>query len=370
MNNIEEFPNYITDTGWEAPEDEFLTLLEVTYGDYKDNEEASIPLNLKAVVRGEEELPTWDLTEIEDPPENNKTLKDLVRRRSREDERFVVDMWVGNGTEGMVFKILDKQNKQIIAGKGVANAEVSNRLLKKEADMLEKLPEGTAPKLHTLIQEGGYTWMFMEYLGPPEWENLESILSKDVSYEDSIEIVNSLLLTAKKMEEVGIRHKDLKPANICIKDRKQAKFLDWSNAYEGNSESAGLWGFSRAYASPEKMGSPEMLGLDGEADNRDDLFAINIIAFQLLTGKHPFRHIKRIGEIYDLNTMEYKQFWKIFPEYISNNFEQILKKSIKNNDLKTNLKKYFQKAFNKDIERRFQTADENLDFIDKKLQRS
>lgn len=93
----------------------------------------------------------------------------------------------------------------------------------------------------------------------------------------------------------GIVHRDLKPANIFIArdpdtDEEIAKVLDFGIA----KALASVKGVQRPgtrqeqiLGTPEYM-SPEQLSNSALVDTRTDIWALGVIAFEALTGRHPF----------------------------------------------------------------------------------
>ncbi|MGK3967414.1 protein kinase [Sorangium sp. So ce118] len=117
----------------------------------------------------------------------------------------------------------------------------------------------------------------------------------NVVIERMIPVVRALVCA----HEHGIVHRDLKPENILLDDAGCIKVVDFGIAKQMEAKvvstmtsaraalagDAGQRRRSAAVGTPRYM-SPEQL-LGGDVDHRADLWAVGIMLYELLTGKHP-----------------------------------------------------------------------------------
>jgi eukaryotic-like serine/threonine-protein kinase len=103
-------------------------------------------------------------------------------------------------------------------------------------------------------------------------------------------------------ELVNLVHRDVSPQNVLVGYDGQVKVIDFGVAKAASNQlrtSVGQMKGKVAYMAPEQaMGEP--------VDRRTDVFALGIVLFQLVTGKHPFRgdnEFQTLGRIRDKNPL-------------------------------------------------------------------
>lgn len=129
----------------------------------------------------------------------------------------------------------------------------------------------------------------MEHL---EGETLKSrIDAKPISTADVLDYGIQIAEGLSAAHDRGIIHRDIKPPNIFITERNEAKLLDFGLAKhtDGNEASqvraqltqTGMTLGTVAYMSPEQIrGEP----LDGQTD----LFSLGVVLYEMATGRKPF----------------------------------------------------------------------------------
>jgi len=173
---------------------------------------------------------------------------------------------------------------------------IENALL--EAQLLAKLNHANIVQIYDITQEDKQICLVMEYLAGKTLHHYQQEHVSSLSQKLAIISQISKGLTAAHAQ--GIVHCDLKPSNIIIDDNDGVKIVDFGIAKltSGNAETANN---SQSFGSQTAM-SPEQLHqalsstsanvIDSPTNNtidfRSDLFSLGIIAFQLISGRHPF----------------------------------------------------------------------------------
>jgi serine/threonine protein kinase len=203
----------------------------------------------------------------------------------------------GAGGMGRVFRARDMRLGRTVAIKFV-QAELANRsdfrrLFEGEAKAISALNHPHICSLHDIGEHEGNAWLVMEYVDGEALNALmkESLLALDDALRYGIEIADALAAA----HALGIIHRDLKPGNIMV-TAAGVKVLDFGVATRPAGEIAEASTLGRnpaatkggpvvgtfAYMSPEQaQGKP--------VDARSDVFALGIVLYEMLCGRHPFR---------------------------------------------------------------------------------
>lgn len=100
-----------------------------------------------------------------------------------------------------------------------------------------------------------------------------------------LEVVTAVLyqcsMALDYAHRLGVVHRDIKPRNILLTSDREAKITDFGVAVAAGAQS------------PEHAGSPlymapEQIRREGVVP-QSDLFALGVVAYELLTGRHPFQ---------------------------------------------------------------------------------
>ena len=124
-------------------------------------------------------------------------------------------------------------------------------------------------------------------------ESLRSKLSREgeLPIHDAIRLLQQIADALSYAHEHGVVHRDLKPENILISGR-HAHVVDFGvakalSASAVSGSESGLTSIGVALGTPAYM-APEQAAADPQSDHRVDLYALGVVAYEVLTGAHPF----------------------------------------------------------------------------------
>jgi len=198
----------------------------------------------------------------------------------------VVDK-LGGGGMGVVYKAVDLRLDRFVALKflppSLTRDEESNRRFVQEARAASALDHQNICTIHEIDEApDGAVFLTMAYY---DGETLKRRLANGpLPLDEAIDVATQVLRGLSKAHESGIVHRDIKPANLMVTKDGTIKILDFGLAkLIGPSDvtRTGVTVGTVAYMAPEQL-----LGQD--VDARADLWAVGIVLYELLSGRHPF----------------------------------------------------------------------------------
>ena len=217
--------------------------------------------------------------------------------------RFVLEECVGSGGMSTVYKALDRRKLEAndrypyVAVK-VLNVEFrahpdSLIALQREAKKSQSLAHPNIVRVYDFDRDGPTVYMTMEYLsGESLAQRLRAPGFKGYPWDEAMPILEGIAHALIFAHNNGIIHADFKPANVILTDRGEVKVIDFgiARAFKRPEDSdmeatrfdpGSLGALTPTYASPEMLEQKK-------PDPRDDVYALACIAYEMLTGRHPF----------------------------------------------------------------------------------
>jgi eukaryotic-like serine/threonine-protein kinase len=257
---------------------------------------------------------------------------------------------LGAGGMGQVYLALDEHLGRKVAIKVLpqeASAdEGARKRLLREARAVAMLDHPNICTIHEVGEDSGRNFIVMQYI---EGETMaQRIRHRGLVLRDALELAVQVADALVEAHARHIIHRDIKPQNIMIDARGQAKVLDFGLAKLVNAEAG-----SATATQDQLTGSGTILGTvpymspeqvrGEEIDERSDIFSFGSLLYEMASGQTPFESPSKAEMIAAILMKEPSTLH----EFRLN--------------VPTGLQEIVAKALRKNRERRYQTAQALLD---------
>jgi tetratricopeptide (TPR) repeat protein/predicted Ser/Thr protein kinase len=212
---------------------------------------------------------------------------------------------IGEGAMGVVYEAEQERPHRRVALKVIRPgfaAPARLRRFEHEAEVLGRLQHpGIAQIYHAGVADTGsgtQPFFAMELVRGRALN--EFVAERRLALKDRLTLFTEICDAVDHAHQKGVIHRDLKPANIVVDAAGKPKVLDFglaraidadirSTMHTGAGEMVG----TIAYMSPEQVS-----GATDELDTRSDVYALGVIAYELLSDRSPYDlHRKPLAEM-------------------------------------------------------------------------
>jgi TonB family protein len=201
---------------------------------------------------------------------------------------------------GVVYQARDPSIGRLVALKTITSAVASDpehlQRFEREAQAAGSLQHPNIVAIYEMGTEQEVPFLVMEYL---DGEGLDRLIARHapVSFLEKLSHLIQLCRALNHAHENGVVHRDVKPGNVVVKKDGTTKVVDFGIArlIDATRTQTGAMLGTLAYMSPQQ--------LHGErADERSDIWATGVLAYEWLTSAKPFRGENHGAMILDILT--------------------------------------------------------------------
>jgi serine/threonine-protein kinase len=232
---------------------------------------------------------------VPDPVSAPSPFEPLALLGATLDGRYELVAHLATGGMGAVFQARHVHLRKDVAVKVLrpdltSSAEIVERF-RREAEIASALEHDNIVRVTDFGRAPeGHLFLTMELL---TGESLFDRLRRDgfLRPEDAVPILWQVCAGLEAAHAVGIVHRDLKPENVYLartpSGREVTKILDFGIAKIADSASESSTQAGMVVGTPEYLSPEQAMG--AAVDARADVYAVGLIAWRMLAGRHPFK---------------------------------------------------------------------------------
>jgi serine/threonine protein kinase len=244
------------------------------------------------------ERPAPQKAQREPRPSAPAAASDVLTKRVLRD-RYELLSVLARGASSTVYKALDRhranlaESARYVAIK-VLNTNYDNRAqalaeLESEFHQAQSLSHPNIGSVFDLDKDNGTYFVVMELLEGDQLANvLRKLDSRPMARKYAMGLINSIGSALAYAHRREIAHGDLKPRNIMITSDGEVRVLEFGFARARSLQSGEIDGAHDGVAigTPAYASSERVHGF--EPDPSDDVYSLACIAYELLSGRHPY----------------------------------------------------------------------------------
>lgn len=261
------------------------------------------------------------------------------------DGRYLIESLIGVGGMANVYKGRDVRTGNQIAVKVLKEEFLDNeelvRRFKNESKAISILNHPNIVKVYDVSVTDQLQYIVMEYIDGITLKEYLKQRNGALTWKEVVHFATQVLSALDHAHSKGIVHRDVKPQNIMLQADGSIKMMDFGIARFSRAQSQTV--SDKAIGSVHYI-SPEQAKGD-HTDARTDIYSVGVMMYEMLSGKLPFDGTGAVS----IAIMQISEKPKPLAEVAPN--------------IPVGLRQITEKAMEKDLADRYQSAQEMLDAI-------
>jgi serine/threonine protein kinase len=212
--------------------------------------------------------------------------EDASNQEEKLPKRFEVEIAIGEGSFGTVYKAWDSRLERDVALKLPKSKRVSRKLFVREARAASRLRHGNIVRIHDVNDADDFAFIVSDFIDGTSlnrWRKNHSL-----SIRQACELCIKISLAMDYAHQRGVIHRDLKPSNIVMDSAGEPNVLDFGLSKSLSSSDASLVRSGTPIGTPAFMSPEQAVGDTDKIGPASDVYALGVILYQLLTATLPF----------------------------------------------------------------------------------
>lgn len=203
-------------------------------------------------------------------------------------DRYRVERWLGSGGSAMVHEVTDLQTGTRLALKvlAVPSADAAQiARFRQEVEHTRVLEHPNIVRVYDVGVDGDRHFITTELLVGMDLKH--RLLGPRPTLAEALRWLTHAAAALEHAHAHGVLHRDVKPGNLFLTKPGVLKLMDFGLAKSAHV--VGVTAQGAVLGTPEYM-APEQISGAFPISPATDLYALGVVAYEVLTGQLPFRH--------------------------------------------------------------------------------
>lgn len=198
---------------------------------------------------------------------------------------------LSHGGQGIVYEAIQQSTKRKVALKvllpGIHASPAAQRRFEREVEIVAQLRHPCIVSIYDagLTNDSRYFYAMDYVRGLPLHRHVRE---RGLTMEETLRLFLRICDALQYAHQRGVIHRDLKPSNILVDSAGNPKVLDFGLAKQLGSTADSVSRSEQIVGTLPYMAPEQTRGNPDEIDTRTDVYALGVILYELLTGKHPY----------------------------------------------------------------------------------